>query len=183
MVLFGFIVIFIFNLSQFLSENEHKSMTDILLPLKNNFIENQSISPLPINQLQYHGTTTLAFVFKDSIIVAVDSMASIGNYVGSRTVKKVFPLSNHIVATMAGGAADCTYWLRRVAAQAKIIEYDFDCELEPVSYARILATSLREFKGSDISVGTMIAGWHSCSGPTCNHVFFSFCYPNLHLYD
>lgn len=46
--------------------------------------------PLPLNELQRHGTTTLAFRFNNSIIVAVDSMASIGSYVGSRTVRKVY---------------------------------------------------------------------------------------------
>lgn len=40
-------------------------------------------------QLQYHGTTTLGFVIDDGVIVAVDSRASMGDYIGSRTVKKV----------------------------------------------------------------------------------------------
>lgn len=48
--------------------------------------------PLPLKELQRHGTTTLAFKFNNSIIVAVDSMASIGSYVGSRTVRKVYVL-------------------------------------------------------------------------------------------
>ena len=34
------------------------------------------------------GTTTLAFVFKGGVVVAVDSRASQGSYVGSQTVKK-----------------------------------------------------------------------------------------------
>ena len=48
-----------------------------------------SVLPKPINMLQSHGTTTLAFIYKNSVIVTVDSMASIGSYVGSRNVKKV----------------------------------------------------------------------------------------------
>ena len=58
--------------------------------------------PVQLNQLQMHGTTTLAFVFQDSVIIAADSMASLGDYVGSRTVRKVLPVSDKIVATMAG---------------------------------------------------------------------------------
>ena len=50
---------------------------------------NKTFLPLPREELQRHGTTTLAFIFHDSIIIAVDSMASIGSYVGSRTVRKV----------------------------------------------------------------------------------------------
>lgn len=36
-----------------------------------------------------HGTTTLSFKFKDGIVAAVDSRASIGNFVGSKTTQKV----------------------------------------------------------------------------------------------
>jgi hypothetical protein len=78
------------------------------------------VLPRPLNELQYHGTTTLAFKFNDGVIVAVDSKASVGSYVGSRTVKKVFPISSHILATMAGGAADCAFWIRRTARQVKV---------------------------------------------------------------
>jgi hypothetical protein len=52
--------------------------------------------------LQYHGTTTLAFKFNESVIVCVDSKASLNTYVGSRSVKKVIPISKTVVATMAG---------------------------------------------------------------------------------
>lgn len=40
-----------------------------------------------------HGTTTIAFVFQGGIVAAVDSRASIGNFVGSKTVQKVLPVS------------------------------------------------------------------------------------------
>ena len=40
-----------------------------------------------------HGTTTLSFAFRGGIIVAVDSRASIGSFVGSKTTQKVLPVS------------------------------------------------------------------------------------------
>ena len=40
-----------------------------------------------------HGTTTLSFTFRGGIIVAVDSRASIGSFVGSKTTQKVLPVS------------------------------------------------------------------------------------------
>ena len=36
-----------------------------------------------------HGTTTISFIFKGGIIAAVDSRASLGSFVGSKTTKKV----------------------------------------------------------------------------------------------
>ena len=50
-----------------------------------------------------HGTTTISFKIKDAIITAVDSRATLGNFVGSRTVQKVLPISKYIIGTMAGG--------------------------------------------------------------------------------
>ena len=49
-----------------------------------------------------HGTTTISFTYKDGIIAAVDSRASIGNFVGSKTTKKILEVNNNILGTMAG---------------------------------------------------------------------------------
>lgn len=59
-----------------------------------------------------HGTTTLAFVFKHGIVAAVDSRASMGMFIGSQTVKKVIEINPYLLGTMAGGAADCSFWER-----------------------------------------------------------------------
>ncbi len=102
--------------------------------------------PLPLNDLQYHGTTTLSFKHEDSVIVCVDSKASVGEYVGSRTVRKVFPVSKSIVATMAGGAADCAFWIRYISRVAKINEYRYDVNLNAKAIARLLSSELKEQK-------------------------------------
>ncbi|KAM7262269.1 hypothetical protein ACFE04_021346 [Oxalis oulophora] len=56
------------------------------------------------------GTTTLAFIFKDGVIVAVDSRASMGGYISSQSVKKIIEINPYMLGTMAGGAADCQFW-------------------------------------------------------------------------
>jgi hypothetical protein len=103
--------------------------------------------PLELNKLQYHGTTTLSFIHDGCVVLCIDSKASVGNYVGSRCVKKIFPVSKSIVATMAGGAADCAYWIRRIATAAKGIEYRYSAKLNAGAIARLLASSLREYRG------------------------------------
>jgi 20S proteasome subunit beta 5 len=67
-----------------------------------------------------HGTTTLGFVFKEGVIIAVDSRASMGQYIGSGTVKKVIEISPYLLGTMAGGAADCSFWERNLAFQCRV---------------------------------------------------------------
>lgn len=102
----------------------------------------------PLSEYQYHGTTTLAFKCEDGIIVAVDSRATMGEYVGSRTVKKIFPISNKIVGTMAGGAADCSHWIRLVARKVHFLERHHSTKLPVSAVAKILADTLRDLRGS-----------------------------------
>ncbi|KAJ7957593.1 Proteasome subunit beta [Quillaja saponaria] len=59
-------------------------------------------------------TTTLAFIFKDGIVVAADSRASMGGYISSHSVKKTIEINPYMLGTMAGGAADCQFWHRNL---------------------------------------------------------------------
>lgn len=58
--------------------------------------------PMNSNIKFNHGTTTLGFVFKHGVVIAVDSRASMGSYIGSGTVKKVIEISPFLLGTMAG---------------------------------------------------------------------------------
>ena len=106
-----------------------------------------------------HGTTTISFTFSEGIICAVDSRASMGNYVGSKTTQKVLPISNTILGTMAGGAADCTYFLRWLRGMAQMHELEnSNNAMSVVRASRLLASALYRNRGTDLSVGTMIMG-------------------------
>ena len=61
-----------------------------------------------------HGTTTLGFKYQGGVLLAVDSRATGGMYIGSGSVKKIIEINRYLLGTMAGGAADCTYWERFV---------------------------------------------------------------------
>ena len=67
-----------------------------------------------------HGTTTLAFKYKGGVVVAVDSRASAGAYIASQTVKKVIEINPFLLGTMAGGAADCSFWERYLGMRCRL---------------------------------------------------------------
>ena len=112
---------------------------------------------LPVN----HGTTTLAFIIDEGIVCAVDSRASMGSLVGSRTTDKVLPVTSRVLGTMAGGAADCGYWIRALSAQVRLWELEEGRPASVASVAHLLVEMLRGQRG--LSVGTMIMG-HSWTG-------------------
>ena len=39
----------------------------------------------------------------------------------SQTVKKVIEINPYLLGTMAGGAADCSYWERRLALECRSV--------------------------------------------------------------
>ena len=133
------------------------------LKCQTNLMENE-INNFDLKNIQYHGTTTIAFINQNSVILCIDSKASIGNYVGSRTVKKIFPVTNQIVCTMAGGAADCAYWIKRLSRIINTIQMKYNLghngskDVTVECAARLLVASLLEFRGMGLSVGTIVAG-------------------------
>lgn len=44
-----------------------------------------------------HGTTTLAFKFQGGVIIAVDSRATGGQFIGSQTMKKVVEINQYLL--------------------------------------------------------------------------------------
>lgn len=117
-----------------------------------------------------HGTTTLAFKFDAGVLVAVDSRASMGSYIGSGTVKKVIPISKYLLGTMAGGAADCSYWERNLAFQCRVHELREGKRISVAAASKLLGNTVFSYKGYGLSMGTMIAGWDEDTGPELYYI-------------
>jgi len=113
----------------------------------------------PTRPLEFgHGTTTLSLALQGGIIAVVDSRTSMGQFVGSKTIQKVLPVSSHILGTMAGGAADCQHWIRKLKAEALLHELTEDGRRMSVARAsRVL---------SNLMYGTMIMGYDDDGGTT-----------------
>lgn len=111
-----------------------------------------------------HGTTTLAFVFQHGVLVAVDSRATQGSAISSQTTKKVLEINDFLLGTMAGGAADCAYWAREVGRRCRLYELQNKERISVAGASKILSNILYAYKGYDLSIGTMIAGWDK-TGP------------------
>jgi len=116
-----------------------------------------------------HGTTTLAFKFRQGVIVAVDSRATAGPYIASQTVKKVIEINPYLLGTMAGGAADCSYWERVLAKHCRIYELRNKERISVAAASKLLANIVYGYKGMGLSMGTMICGWDK-KGPGLYYV-------------
>lgn len=117
-----------------------------------------------------HGTTTLAFLFKHGVLVAVDSRASMGSYIGSGTVKKVITINRYLLGTMAGGAADCSFWERQLAFRTRVHELKEGRRMTVAAASKLLANTTYSYRNYGLSMGTMIAGWDENAGPALFYV-------------
>ncbi|XP_002132107.4 proteasome subunit beta type-5 [Ciona intestinalis] len=106
-----------------------------------------------------HGTTTLAFKFQHGVVVATDSRATAGDYIASQTVKKVIEINPYLLGTMAGGAADCSFWERVLAKQCRVYELRNKERISVAAASKVLANMVYNYKGMGLSMGTMICGW------------------------
>jgi len=104
------------------------------------------------------GTTTLAFKYQGGICVCADSRATGGNYIGSQSVRKIIPINEYMVGTMAGGAADCTYWERILSERCRIHELRNRERISIAAASKLLANILYNYKGYGLSLGVMICG-------------------------
>jgi len=110
------------------------------------------------------GTTTLGFRFQHGIIIAVDSRASMGTFIGSQTVRKVIEINEYLLGTMAGGAADCSFWERHLARMCRMYELRNKERISVAAASKLLANIFYQYKGRGLSCGTMVAGW-DLTGP------------------
>lgn len=116
----------------------------------------------------HKGTTTLAFKFKEGIIVAVDSRASMGSFIASQSVQKIIEINKYMIGTMAGGAADCYYWEKYLGRILNVYELRNNDRLSVKAASTILSNILYGYKGYGLCCGIILSGWDA----TGFHMFY-----------
>lgn len=101
----------------------------------------------------------MAFKFQHGIIVAVDSRATAGAYIASQTVKKVIEINPYLLGTMAGGAADCSFWERNLGRECRLYELRNKERISVAAASKLLSNMVYSYKGMGLSMGTMVTGW------------------------
>ena len=116
-----------------------------------------------------HGTTTLGFKYQGGVLLAVDSRATGGMYIGSGSVKKIIEINKFLLGTMAGGAADCTYWERVLSKQCRLYELRNRERISVAAASKLLSNMAYNYKGMGLSMGVMVAGYDK-KGPGLYYV-------------
>lgn len=110
-------------------------------------------------QIDYdHGTTTVGVQYQGGIILAADTRSTTGSYISSQTAKKVMEISDRMVATTAGRAADCMYWLRVLRRECRLHELRYKQTLSVTAASKIMFNICYRHRKRGLDMGVILAG-------------------------
>lgn len=100
----------------------------------------------------------MGFIYQGGVILAVDSRATGGQYIGSQSVRKVVEINDLLLGTLAGGAADCTYWYRVLTSECRLYELRNKKKISLAAATKIMNNIIYSYKNSGLSMGMILAG-------------------------
>eukprot|EP01088_Endostelium_zonatum_P004637 TRINITY_DN1594_c0_g1_i1.p1 TRINITY_DN1594_c0_g1~~TRINITY_DN1594_c0_g1_i1.p1 ORF type:complete len:295 (+),score=73.03 TRINITY_DN1594_c0_g1_i1:115-999(+) len=160
-----------YNEIENITGNQITNFTLPMVPKTRDFLhgafDNSRPGENPIKLL--HGTTTLSFIYKGGIVVAVDSRATQGQYIASQSVQKVIEINPFMLGTMAGGAADCQYWERELGRRTRLFQLKNKERMSIAAASKILANIMYYYRDYGLSLGCMVCGWDK-RGPNIYYV-------------
>ncbi len=105
------------------------------------------------------GTTTVALICKDAVVVAADRKASMGYLVASKDTKKVLPVDEHIAITIAGLAGDGQALERYIRAELRLFKLHEDKRIGVEAAANLVANILYARRFYPYYVQLILAGY------------------------
>jgi proteasome beta subunit len=111
-----------------------------------------------IEKKKLKGTTTVAIVCTDGVVMGADTRATGGTFIASQDVRKVWKIDNNLAMTIAGGVGDAQELIRTLKAQNEIYKMNEDKPLSPKSANSLLSIILQGNKMFPYEVQLMVAG-------------------------
>ncbi|HLC68923.1 MAG TPA: archaeal proteasome endopeptidase complex subunit beta [Candidatus Bilamarchaeaceae archaeon] len=105
------------------------------------------------------GTTTVAVVCKDGVVLASDRRATMGYLIASKDVDKIFAIDEHLAMTIAGGVGDAQMLIRWMQAEAKLYRLRHGRPITVESAATLLANILAQYKYFPFFVQLLLGGY------------------------
>ncbi|NYZ77100.1 archaeal proteasome endopeptidase complex subunit beta [Candidatus Micrarchaeota archaeon] len=104
------------------------------------------------------GTTTVGLVFKSGVVLASDRRATMGYYIASKDIDKVYQIADNIAMTIAGSVGDAQTLIRWMKAELKLYQLKHDKKPSVEAAATLLATILSQYKFYPFYVQLLVGG-------------------------
>ncbi|MDI6847224.1 MAG: archaeal proteasome endopeptidase complex subunit beta [Candidatus Bathyarchaeia archaeon] len=120
-----------------------------------------------VNRLVLKGTTTIAVICRDGVILASDTRVTMGFYVAHKHGKKIYKIDDHLAMTISGTVADAQRTVDILTANAQLYKLNMDRPLPVSSAARLISNLLFSSRYAPLVTQVLIGGMDD-TGP---HVF------------
>ncbi|MDH5460181.1 MAG: proteasome subunit beta, partial [Candidatus Bathyarchaeota archaeon] len=120
-----------------------------------------------VNRLVLKGTTTIAVVYRDGVILASDTRVTMGFYVAHKHGKKIYKIDDHLAMTISGTVADAQRTVDILTANAQLYKLNMGRPLPVSSAARLISNLLFSSRYAPLVTQVLIGGVDD-TGP---HVF------------
>ena len=72
------------------------------------------------NEIMKTGTTTVAIIAKECIVLAADKRATAGNFIAGKKVNKILPVADKMALTTAGSVSDIQLMVKLIKAELSL---------------------------------------------------------------
>lgn len=104
------------------------------------------------------GATAVGIAYKDGVVLGAERRITLGNYVISKSGRKVFRITDTVGAVCAGMVADMQNLAKEVAVYAKLKELESRRSLKPNSVAKLMSTLMFENRFAPLLTQVIIGG-------------------------
>lgn len=104
------------------------------------------------------GTTTVGIACPDGIVLASDKRATMGYFIASKDIDKIYPIDDHLAMTIAGGVGDAQTLIRWMSAEVRLYKLKHEKKISVEAAATLLANILTQYKFFPFFVQLLIAG-------------------------
>lgn len=107
------------------------------------------------------GATAVGIAYKDGVILGAERRITLGNYVISKSGKKVFKVTENVGVVCAGMIADMQNLVREVATYAKLKELELRRFLKPNNIAKLMSVLMFERRFAPLLTQVILGGYGS----------------------
>ncbi|MFA5076802.1 MAG: archaeal proteasome endopeptidase complex subunit beta [Candidatus Micrarchaeia archaeon] len=105
------------------------------------------------------GTTTVGLVCRNGVVLASDRRATMGFLIASKDIDKIYPLSESIAMTIAGGVGDAQTLVRWMQAEIKLYSLRQGKKMSVSAASSLLANILVQYKYYPFFVQLLVGGY------------------------
>lgn len=104
------------------------------------------------------GTTTVGMVCTDGVVLASDKRATMGHFIASKDVTKIFEIDDGLAMTVAGSVGDAQALVRILKAECQLFKLKYSKNMTAKNASTLLANVMFQYKFYPYYVQLIVAG-------------------------